>query len=151
MSAIPAGGVMMAATDPPRHTAMREPLARAMSPQAMARQRDRLGFAVRRLLAGMLDGPSWDLAAHALSFPMAFTGMLMGLPEADWPRLTKLTTMAVAPDDAEFQEGSSRTTMVVAHHELFDYFSEQLTARNGTTECRPARRADADPARAASR
>ncbi|MFJ9774317.1 cytochrome P450 [Kitasatospora sp. NPDC101157] len=124
-SADPAGGLMMAASDPPAHTALREPLSKAMSARALARWRPRIRDLVLRLLAPLADGPL-DLAEAAASFPMAFTGALMGLPEADWARLARLTTMAVAPQDPAFQEGGGHTTLLSAHHELFRYFAQRV-------------------------
>ncbi|MEU5976536.1 cytochrome P450 [Streptomyces sp. NPDC047315] len=128
----PAGGRMMAATDPPRHGVLRESLNRVLSMKAVEARRDALLKPIDRLLAPLLTGEPTDLAAAAMDFPMDFIGTFMGLPEADWPRLAKLTTMAVAPEDADFQEGSAPLTLVSAHHELFEYFSHQLSAR-GTT------------------
>jgi cytochrome P450 len=129
----PAGGKMMAASDPPRHTVLRESLNRVLSSRAVQARRDVLLQPVDRLMAPLLAGHSVDLAVAAAEFPMDFIGTLMGLPEQDWPRLAKLTTMAVAPHDADFQEGGGgRLTLLTAHHELFGYFSDQLTARAGT-------------------
>lgn len=128
----PAGGKMMAASDPPTHTAMREPLMKVMSHRALKDRQPQIRRIVhRRMLAHLLDGGVWDIATTAADFPMAFTGSLMGLPERDWPRLTKLTTMAVAPTDSEFQEGSGHGTLVAAHHELFDYFSRFVRRHPG--------------------
>ncbi|MFF5639396.1 cytochrome P450 [Streptomyces sp. NPDC012825] len=128
----PAGGKMMAASDPPVHSAMREPLMKVMSHRALKDRQPQIRRIVhRRLLAHLLDGGTWDIAAAAADFPMAFTGTLMGLPERDWPRLTKLTTMAVAPTDSEFQEGGGHATLVAAHHELFDYFSRFVRRHPG--------------------
>lgn len=125
----PAGGLMMAATDPPRHTALREPLARALSPRMLARREEPLRRAVQRMLAGISGDRPWDVAVAAGDFPMAFTGALMGVPERDWDRLARCTTMAVAPDDTRFQEGDSAMTLLGAHHELFEYFSDQVRRR----------------------
>jgi cytochrome P450 len=125
----PAGGRMMAVTDPPKHTQMREPLTRALSPKMIRPRRPEIERIVRHLLAPLAEGEPWDLAAAVAGFPMAFTGVLMGVPRADWPRLTRLTTMAIANDDPEFQEGSSRSTLIGAHHELFEYFSKQVRIR----------------------
>lgn len=122
----PAGGKMMAASDPPTHTAMREPLARVLSHRSLKPRSPQIRQVVRRLLAPLAAGEPMDLARAAADFPMAFTGALMGLPEQDWPRLTKLTTMAIAPDDADFREGSGHRTLRAAHHELFEYFSRRV-------------------------
>jgi cytochrome P450 len=127
----PAGGKMMAASDPPVHSAMREPMAKVMSHRSLKGRSPQVRRIVQRMLVPLLDGGVWDIAAAAADFPMAFTGALMGLPEQDWPRLAKLTTMAIAPSDSEFQEGSSRGTLVAAHHELFDYFSQHVSRHAG--------------------
>ncbi|WP_217206280.1 cytochrome P450 [Streptomyces sp. AC550_RSS872] len=128
----PAGGKMMAASDPPHHTMLRESLNRVLSARAVNARRNTLLGPVDRLVEPLLTGEPTDLAVLAADFPMDFIGTFMGLPESDWPRLTKLTTMAVAPHDPAFQEGSAPLTLVTAHHELFEYFSEQLAARDGT-------------------
>lgn len=60
---------------------------------------------------------------------MAFTGAMMGLPERDWPYLTRLTTQAIAPDDVSFRAGSGDHGLAIAHHELFDYFADQAMIR----------------------
>jgi cytochrome P450 len=128
----PAAGRMMAATDPPRHTVLRESLNQVLSARAVEARRDVLRKPVDRLLTPLLTGERTDLAAVAADFPMDFVGTFMGLPEPDWPRLAKLTTMAIAPHDPDFQEGTSELTLITAHHELFEYFSAQLAVRDGT-------------------
>lgn len=128
----PAGGRMMAATDPPRHTALREGLNRALSARNVAARAHELKVPVDRVLAPFRAGADHDLAVAAADFPMNFIGAFMGLPEDDWPRLTRLTTMAIAPDDPAFRIGESeRLTLATAHHELFQYFSREVAARRG--------------------
>ena len=126
----PAGGKMVTVTDPPRHTDLREPLNRALSMRAVNQHRPRLQQIVRQILLPLLREEPWDLAADLAAFPMMFTGMLMGIADLDWPALTRLTTMAIAPDDPEFQEGSSRISLMTAHHGMFEYFSEQVFQRS---------------------
>lgn len=127
----PAGGKMMAASDPPRHTALRESLNRVLSARAVESRRETLLQPVDRLMESLLGRDDCDLAVAAADFPMDFIGTFMGLPESDWPRLTKLTSMAIAPHDEAFQEGNAPLTLVTAHHELFEYFSRQLSSRGG--------------------
>lgn len=125
----PAGGRQMAATDPPRHTRMREPLQRALSIKAVDAYRERIRGIVVDLLTPLADGMV-DLASAMAAMPMAVTGTIMGLPAADWPRLTRLTTAAVAPDDEKFQlaEGPA-ATLSTAHRELFAYFQDAVVGR----------------------
>jgi cytochrome P450 len=124
----PAGGKMMAASDPPVHTAMRRPMTDLLSARALRPLVPKVRQVVNRMLAPLASG-SWNLARSAADFPMAFTGTLMGLPEADWPRLTRLTTMAVAPEDPDFRQGEGSGTLASAHHELFSYFSREVRRR----------------------
>lgn len=122
----PAGDKMMAASDPPVHTMLRAPLAKVLSAHALHAKRPVVQRIVRRLLAPLADGEPWDLAEAAAGFPMAFTGALMGLPEADWAELTRLTTMAIAPEDPSCGTDVGSGNLVTAHHELFDYFADQV-------------------------
>jgi cytochrome P450 len=124
-----ASGQMLVSTDAPRHTALRRPLQKAMTPRALAGSADRVRAAARRVLEPGLDGTPFDLAAAAFEFPMNFTGALMGLPEADWADLVSWTSMAAAPDDPEFKVGSRGATLAIAHHELFSYFAAQAKSR----------------------
>lgn len=125
-SSDPAGDRMMAACDPPMHTAMRVPMAKALSHAALRSREPAIRDVVRRLLAPLAEEEPWDLADAAAGFPMAFTGALMGLPERDWDQLTQLTTMAVAPEDAAFAAQTGDANLRAAHHELFEYFADQV-------------------------
>ncbi|WNV85481.1 cytochrome P450 [Umezawaea sp. Da 62-37] len=126
----PAGGQQMAATDPPRHTRMREPLQRALTIKSVERSGDQIRAQVSRLLEPAKSGEPFDLADAVTKLPMAVTGMLMGLPEEDWPRLTELTLMSIAPDDPEFNGGvETHMALQRAHRELFAYFAEIVRAR----------------------
>lgn len=130
----PAGGRQMAVTDPPRHTRMRDPLQRALSIKRADLYRERIRGIVVELLSPLADGVV-DLAMALAALPMAVTGTIMGLPAADWPRLTRLTTAAIAPDDEEFQLGGGRAaTLSIAHRELFAYFQDAVAARRRTSD-----------------
>ncbi|MFI0480766.1 cytochrome P450 [Actinomadura sp. 9N215] len=126
----PAGGRQMAATDPPRHTRMREPLRRALAARSVERSAGRIREQVRRLLAPASAGEPFDFAWTVAELPMAVTGTMMALPRADWPRLTRLTFMSIAPDDPEFVVGGDPgATLEQAHRELFAYFADIVRRR----------------------
>ncbi|WP_395359299.1 cytochrome P450 [Streptomyces sp. YH02] len=127
----PAGGRQMAATDPPRHTRMRAPLQRALTIKAVEHSTDVIAGQVRRLLAPARSGEPFDLAEALTELPMAVAGMLMGLPEEDWPRLTRLTLMSIAAEDPEYMSQSTpEETSALAHRELFAYFAEVVRLRH---------------------
>lgn len=126
----PAGGSQLAVTDPPRHTVMRRPLQRALTIKSVQRSENVIRQQILRLLAPLADGGTFDFAQAMLSLPMAVTGVLMGLPREDWPRLTRLTTTCIAPDDPEYRHPDGRKkTLEAAHRELFSYFQDIVRAR----------------------
>jgi cytochrome P450 len=126
----PARGRQMAATDPPRHTRMRVPLQRALAPKAIERYAGPIREEVRRVLAPALSGEPYDFASNMMAMPMATAGRIMDLPRADWPRLTQLTAMSIAPDDPEFAaQSTAQATLEAAHRELFAYFHDIVRER----------------------
>lgn len=126
----PAGGKQMAATDPPRHTRMREPLQRVLASKNVERYGGRIHQQVVKLLAPGASGEPFDFAQAMIALPMAVTGTMMALPEEDWERLARLTMAAVCPDDREYVgPGGPQATLEAAHRELFSYFQDVVTTR----------------------
>jgi cytochrome P450 len=126
----PAGGQQMAATDPPRHTRMRSPLQRALTVREAERHRDTIRREVRAILAPAVTGEPFDFASAMAGLPMAVAGTIMDLPRSDWPALTRLTTMSIAPSDPDLMLPSGATpTLETAHRELFAYFADTVAAR----------------------
>lgn len=125
---------MMPDTDPPRHRKLREPLSRALTPRAVAAQREPIKRIVRTMLEPALDGATFDIAAAALMFPMAFAGTLMGMPEQTWERMSVLTTMTVAYADPDYAVRSAKSTIHQAHHELFEFFRDEVRRRRSLAD-----------------
>jgi len=129
----PAGGSQLAVTDPPRHTVMREPLQRSLTLKAVERNQEAIHEQIVRLLRPLEDGGPFDFAAAMFRMPMAITGVLMGLPQEDWDRLTRLTTVCIAPDDPDFRDPRGREkTLQAAHRELFAYFQDIVKERENS-------------------
>jgi cytochrome P450 len=127
----PAAGHQMAATDPPRHRQLREPLQRALNVRPTEDRREQFREAVVGVLAPLADGP-YDLAAHMAMLPMAIVGGIMALPPADWPALVAATTAAAAPEDpSRGRRGTGDAVLKGAHRELFAYFQDMVTYRRG--------------------
>ncbi|MFC0861429.1 cytochrome P450 [Sphaerimonospora cavernae] len=126
----PAGGSQLAVTDPPRHGVMRAPLQQALTLKAVEHRQHVIQEQVESLLRPLQDGGVFDFADAMLGLPMAVTGVLMGLPTADWKRLTRLTTVCIAPDDPEYRHPRGREhTLKAAHRELFAYFQDIVKER----------------------
>lgn len=126
----PAGGRQLAVMDPPRHTEMRTRLHKALTAKAVDRQRELIRDLVLEVIEPLGEGGVFDFAEAMLRMPMAVTGTMMGLPRRDWPWLSRLTTVCIAPDDPEFQDpGGKEATLEAAHRELFAYFQDLVRYR----------------------
>lgn len=126
----PAGGRQIAATDPPRHTAMRARLQKALAIKSIERQSELIRDLVLEVLAPLADGGVFDFSAAMLALPVAIGGEAMGLPRADWPRLGRLLNSSIAPDDPEYlSPDGPQATLEAAHRELFAYFQDIVRER----------------------
>lgn len=126
----PAAGRQLAATDPPRHTAMRSPLHRALSQRSTARAGPMIRERVRALLLPAVAAGEMDVAAVMSGLPVAVLGSMMALPGHDWHRLTDLAAMAVAPDEpARLLPKGPQATLQRAHRALFAYFQDKAYER----------------------
>jgi len=120
---------MMPDSDPPLHSRLRMPVARALSPRAIERQEPQIRRIVDAFLGPAYEDEHFDFAAAALMFPMAVTGALMGLPEEDFGRLARLSLTTVAYTDPEFTQDPPRLTLRRVHHELFSSFAAEIARR----------------------
>ncbi|WAP57768.1 cytochrome P450 [Streptomyces sp. S465] len=128
----PASRRQLPATDPPRHTRMRSPIQRALNAKVLDRHRPLIRNEIKYLFGDIVDGEPFDFAELTGKLPMAVTGTLMGLDREHWPRLTYLTSQAIAPDDPEFiTPAGSRGTLQLAHRQLFATFEEAMAQRKG--------------------
>jgi cytochrome P450 len=128
----PAGGRQMLVSDPPRHTELREPLQQMLTSAAMRGPIGQIRAHVRRLLLEGLQHSVWDIGAAMMTLPTAIAALLMGIRprEGDNTALMRWSTMAMAPDDPEFQVCSSRSaTLREAHRGLFAFFAEEISRR----------------------
>jgi cytochrome P450 len=126
----PVGGRQLAATDPPQHTKMSARLKKALAVKNIDQQRETIRELVLELLMPLADGGVFDFGQMMLAMPMSVTGTMMGLPRTDWPWLNRLTTMCIAADDEEYQDGGTKAaTVMIAHHELFAYFQDLVRHR----------------------
>jgi cytochrome P450 len=92
MGLLRTGGVMpqpsIVAVDPPEHTRLRSPTARAFTPRRVAAMEPRIRSIITRLLDAIDPSMPFDLVP-ALTFPLPASVIFsfLGIPEQDWPRL----------------------------------------------------------------
>ncbi|MFF3612808.1 hypothetical protein [Streptomyces sp. NPDC002580] len=126
----PAGGKQLAVTDPPRHTEMRTRPKKALAVKAVERRKDMVRPLVLDPTAPLGDGGTVDFAEAMPAMPMSVTGTMMGLPAADRPWLSRLTTIRIAADAPEHQDpGGRAATLERAHRDLFACFQDLLRLR----------------------
>lgn len=128
----PAGGRQIAVTDPPRHTAMRSRLQRALTAKSVEAEHTSIRGLVRELFAPLGDGGTFDFAQAMFLLPLAVGGAMMGLPREDLPHLSHLLNASIAPSDSYYVEsGGAAATADSAHRQLFAYFQDTYHERAG--------------------
>jgi cytochrome P450 len=127
----PAAGLMMQATDPPRHQLFRQKLGPSFMRRSLIAYTESIRSFVAEAIAPSLDGEIWDAADSFARLPMAVAAMLMDLPKTDIDPLLRLAFASLAPLDPKYSAGSGKTTTAFAHYEIIRYFTECIEKRRG--------------------
>jgi cytochrome P450 len=126
----PAAGLMMQATDPPRHRQFREHLGKPFTPRAVDEYTEYIRAFVRNAIEPVRDGAVIDVATSFAPLPMAVGAKMMGLPAADVDPLLRLAYASLAPDDPRYQKpGTAGPTATYAHYEIAAYFANCVAER----------------------
>lgn len=92
--------VSVALMDPPYHTAYRQPINKHFSVPVIARMSEDIDKIIDELLASVAQRGECDIVEDIASqMPMHVVFRLLGIPEGDWPLLTKHAWQAFAPAD----------------------------------------------------
>ncbi len=118
----PAGGKMLALTDPPRHAKLRALVNRWFTPSAVAQLEEAMRRTARRLVTAALERRDCDFVLDVASrLPMYVICWLLGVPRADRDMLFDLTSRAFGIEDREGQSA--------AHQSILLYFMELAEER----------------------
>ena len=95
--------------DDPQHRVVRAIGADWFRPKAMRALKVRVDQLAKTYVDKMMAaGPECDFAQEiAVNYPLYVIMSLLGLPEADFPRMLKLTQELFGSDDAEFKRGTA--------------------------------------------
>jgi cytochrome P450 len=119
-------GRMLAVTDGPHHTELRQLLLRAFAPRALADVVARVRRATQRLLLAATDRGQCDFAQDVASLvPLETICDLLDVPVADRPGVLALTKSALASDYEKPEAGAD----VLARSEILLYFRDLVAAR----------------------
>jgi len=110
----------MISTDPPKHTKLRSIVNRGFTPRMVAKAED----SVRRRAREIVDmiapkGRIEFVSEVSAALPVAIICDMVGVPEADRPKLLDLTNRLLAGGDPEY--GGTKESLAQAGHELRDY------------------------------
>jgi len=117
--------------DEPEHRAVRAIGADWFRPKAMRALKIRVEQLAKRYVDHMVAaGPECDFVEEvAVNYPLYVIMSMLGLPEADFPRMLKYTQELFGYDDPELQRGASQEDKISALLEMFEYFNSVTAAR----------------------
>lgn len=117
--------------DDPQHRLVRAIGADWFRPKAMRALQIRVEELAKRYVDTMASaGGECDFVQQvAVNYPLYVIMSLLGVPEADFPRMLKLTQELVGNDDAELQRATSAEEKAYALLDMFEYFRALTAAR----------------------
>lgn len=120
-------------SDPPRHTRLRNLIAKAFTPRSVANLEPRVRELGRGMLDAVLDRGTMDLAAEfAGPLPMIVIAEMLGIPPADMPRYRRWSDDILALSYSLFRgdaEQQAVSTFRSATAEMREYLPRLLTER----------------------
>lgn len=117
--------------DDPQHRVVRAIGSDWFRPKAMRALKVRVDELARIYVDKMRElGPECDFVQQvAVNYPLYVIMSLLGLPEADFPRMLKLTQELFGSDDSEFKRGATSSDQLPALLDMFQYFNAVTAAR----------------------
>ena len=117
--------------DDPQHRVVRAIGSDWFRPKAMRALKVRVDELAKGYVDKMMaEGPECDFVQQvAVNYPLYVIMSLLGLPEADFPRMLKLTQELFGSDDSEFKRGSTNEDQLPALLDMFQYFNAVTASR----------------------
>jgi cytochrome P450 len=117
--------------DDPQHRVVRAIGSDWFRPKAMRALKVRVDELAKIYVDKMMAcGPECDFVQQvAVNFPLYVIMSLLGLPEADFPRMLKLTQELFGADDSEFKRGNTTEEQLPALLDMFQYFNGVTASR----------------------
>jgi len=117
--------------DDPQHRVVRAIGADWFRPKAMRAMKIRVDELASRYVDHMgAVGPECDFVQEvAVNFPLYVIMSLLGVPEADFPRMLQYTQELFGNDDAEFGGGGAKEDQIAVLLDMFGYFNAMTAAR----------------------
>ena len=105
---------------PPRHNRYRRLVSRGFTPRMVAQLVETIDKRAERIVDQVIDRGSCDFVEDvAVKLPLEMICEMIGLPEADWPRMFELSNLLVGFDDPEYRADPEAGTVAAA--EIYAY------------------------------
>jgi cholest-4-en-3-one 26-monooxygenase len=110
--------------DPPDHAKFRQVAAKWFTPRTVKVWEPKVHQITKQILDKAQGKQEFDFVMEVSApITIAVIGLMLGVPESDWPLLFQWTNETIAPEEPEFQRGrTARETSDQARMELFKYF-----------------------------
>ncbi|MEZ0352969.1 cytochrome P450 [Mycobacterium sp. pR1184] len=117
--------------DDPQHRVVRAIGSDWFRPKAMRAMKLRVDELAKIYVDKMLAvGPECDFVQQvAVNYPLFVIMSLLGIPEADFARMLKLTQELFGSEDSEFKRGTSNEDQIPALLDMFGYFNDVTASR----------------------
>jgi len=110
----------MISTDPPKHTKLRGVVNRGFTPKIVAKAEESVRHRAREIVDAIAPKGEIEFVSEVSAvLPVAIICDMMGVPEADRPRLLDFTNRLLAGGDPEY--GGTKESLQKAAEELRDY------------------------------
>jgi cytochrome P450 len=117
--------------DPPEHQRYRTVTSRWFTPRAIRGMKEKVDRVTREVVDEAAEKSTGDFVQDvSAKITIAVIAEMLGVPRPDWGLLFRWTNEIIAPQDPEFQHGSTPSeTLERARLELFSYFNDMVEAR----------------------
>jgi cytochrome P450 len=117
--------------DDPQHRVVRAIGSDWFRPKAMRAMKVRIDLLAKTYVDKMMAvGPECDFVQQvAVNYPLYVIMSLLGIPEADFPLMLKLTQELFGSDDSEFKRGGTNEDQLPALLDMFQYFNAVTASR----------------------
>ena len=90
--------------DPPKHHRYRRLVSKGFTPRMVAQLVETIDMRAERIVDDVIDRGTCDFVEDvAVKLPLEMICEMIGLPEADWPRMFELSNLLVGFDDPEYR------------------------------------------------
>lgn len=106
--------------DPPKHHRYRRLVSKGFTPRMVAQLVETIDKRAERIVDQVIERGACDFVEDvAVKLPLEMICEMIGLPEADWPRMFELSNLLVGFDDPEYRADPDAGTVAAA--EIYAY------------------------------